>query len=31
MTGTATGNHLHFEILSSGVQVDPFAWLQTNT
>lgn len=31
MTGTATGNHLHFEILVNGVQVDPFAWLQTNT
>jgi murein DD-endopeptidase MepM/ murein hydrolase activator NlpD len=31
MTGAATGNHLHFEVLVSGVQVDPFAWLQTNT
>ena len=31
MTGAATGNHLHFEIHVNGVQVDPFAWLQTNT
>ena len=31
MTGTATGNHLHFEILVNQVQVDPFAWLQSNT
>jgi murein DD-endopeptidase MepM/ murein hydrolase activator NlpD len=31
MTGTATGNHLHFELHVDGVQVDPFAWLQTNT
>jgi murein DD-endopeptidase MepM/ murein hydrolase activator NlpD len=31
MTGTATGNHLHFEIHVNGVPVDPFAWLQTNT
>lgn len=31
MTGTATGNHLHFEIHVNGVQVDPFAWLQMNT
>ncbi len=31
MTGTATGNHLHFEIAVAGVTVDPFAWLQANT
>jgi murein DD-endopeptidase MepM/ murein hydrolase activator NlpD len=31
MTGTATGNHLHFEIHVNDVQVDPFAWLQLNT
>jgi murein DD-endopeptidase MepM/ murein hydrolase activator NlpD len=31
MTGAATGNHLHFELLVNTVQVDPFAWLQTNT
>jgi murein DD-endopeptidase MepM/ murein hydrolase activator NlpD len=31
MTGTATGNHLHFEIAISGAQVDPFAWLQAHT
>ena len=31
MTGTATGNHLHFEVHVNGVQVDPFAWLQANT
>lgn len=31
MTGTATGNHLHFEVHVNGTQVDPFAWLQTNT
>ncbi len=31
MTGTATGNHLHFEIHVNEVPVDPFAWLQTNT
>jgi murein DD-endopeptidase MepM/ murein hydrolase activator NlpD len=30
-TGTATGIHLHFELLVNGVQVDPFAWLQMNT
>lgn len=29
-TGTATGIHLHFELLVSGVQVDPFKWLQMN-
>jgi len=29
-TGTATGIHLHFELLVNGVQVDPFAWLQMN-
>jgi len=29
-TGTATGIHLHFEVLVDGVQVDPFAWLQAN-
>ncbi len=28
MTGTATGNHLHFEIKLDGVNVDPFAYLQ---
>jgi len=31
MTGAATGNHLHFEVLVDEVQVDPFAWLQANT
>jgi murein DD-endopeptidase MepM/ murein hydrolase activator NlpD len=31
MTGTATGNHLHFEITVDGANVDPFAWLQANT
>ncbi len=31
MTGTATGNHLHFEISVAGTTVDPFAWLQANT
>ncbi|HWM34169.1 MAG TPA: M23 family metallopeptidase [Pseudolysinimonas sp.] len=31
MTGTATGNHLHFEVHVNDAQVDPFAWLQTNT
>lgn len=30
-TGTATGNHLHFEVLVSGTQVDPFAWLKKHT
>jgi murein DD-endopeptidase MepM/ murein hydrolase activator NlpD len=30
MTGTATGIHLHFEVLIDGVQVDPFAWLKAN-
>ena len=29
-TGTATGIHLHFEVLLDGVQVDPFAWLKAN-
>lgn len=29
-TGTATGIHLHFELLLDGVQVDPFKWLQMN-
>jgi murein DD-endopeptidase MepM/ murein hydrolase activator NlpD len=29
-TGTATGIHLHFELLVDGVQVDPFQWLQMN-
>ncbi|HWM34168.1 MAG TPA: M23 family metallopeptidase [Pseudolysinimonas sp.] len=27
-TGTATGIHLHFEVLVDGVQVDPFKWLK---
>jgi len=30
-TGTATGIHMHFEVLVDGVQVDPFTWLQANT
>ncbi|MBX3196168.1 MAG: M23 family metallopeptidase [Microbacteriaceae bacterium] len=30
-TGTATGIHMHFEVLVDGVQVDPFTWLKTNT
>lgn len=29
-TGTATGIHLHFELLVDQVQVDPFKWLQMN-
>jgi murein DD-endopeptidase MepM/ murein hydrolase activator NlpD len=29
-TGTATANHLHFEIHLDGIPVDPFAWLQAN-
>lgn len=29
-TGTATGIHLHFEVLIDGVQVDPFMWLKAN-
>lgn len=29
-TGTATGIHLHFELLVDGVQVDPFKWLKAN-
>jgi murein DD-endopeptidase MepM/ murein hydrolase activator NlpD len=29
-TGTATGIHLHFEVLIDGVQVDPFLWLKAN-
>lgn len=29
-TGTAIGAHLHLEIVISGVQVDPYAWLKTN-
>lgn len=28
MTGTATGIHLHFELLVDGVQVDPYKWLK---
>lgn len=28
-TGTSTGNHLHFEIKLNGVNVDPFAYLQS--
>ncbi|CAN5518356.1 hypothetical protein BH09ACT4_BH09ACT4_11210 [soil metagenome] len=30
MTGTATGIHLHFEVMLDGVQVDPFRWLKAN-
>jgi murein DD-endopeptidase MepM/ murein hydrolase activator NlpD len=30
MTGTATGIHLHFELLVDGVQVDPYKWLKMN-
>jgi murein DD-endopeptidase MepM/ murein hydrolase activator NlpD len=29
-TGTATGNHLHFELKVNGSYVDPFAWLTAN-
>ena len=29
-TGTATGNHLHFELKVNAVYVDPFAWLTAN-
>jgi murein DD-endopeptidase MepM/ murein hydrolase activator NlpD len=29
-TGTATGIHLHFEVVVDGVQVDPFKWLKAN-
>ena len=29
-TGTATGIHLHFELLVDDVQVDPFKWLKAN-
>ncbi len=29
-TGTATGIHLHFELLLEDVQVDPFLWLKAN-
>lgn len=29
-TGTATGIHMHLEILVDRVQVDPFRWLQAN-
>jgi murein DD-endopeptidase MepM/ murein hydrolase activator NlpD len=29
-TGTATGIHLHFELLVDGVQVDPYKWLKMN-
>lgn len=29
-TGTATGIHLHLELLINHVQVDPFRWLQMN-
>ncbi|MFC0680398.1 M23 family metallopeptidase [Lysobacter korlensis] len=30
MTGSATGPHLHHEILVNGVNVDPYAWLSAN-
>ena len=30
MTGTATGNHLHFELHVNGSPVDPFAWLKAH-
>jgi len=30
-TGTSTGAHLHLEIHVNGAQVDPFAWLKSNT
>lgn len=30
MTGSATGPHLHHEIVVSGVNVDPYAWLSAN-
>jgi murein DD-endopeptidase MepM/ murein hydrolase activator NlpD len=30
MTGSATGPHLHLEILVDGVNVDPYAWLATH-
>jgi murein DD-endopeptidase MepM/ murein hydrolase activator NlpD len=30
MTGSATGPHLHHEILVNGVNVDPYAWLSTH-
>jgi murein DD-endopeptidase MepM/ murein hydrolase activator NlpD len=30
MTGSATGPHLHHEILVNGVNVDPYAWLAAN-
>lgn len=29
-TGTAIGAHLHFEIITSAGQIDPFEWLKTN-
>jgi murein DD-endopeptidase MepM/ murein hydrolase activator NlpD len=30
MTGSATGPHLHHEILVNGQNVDPYAWLSTH-
>lgn len=30
MTGSATANHLHFEVRVNGGIVDPYAWLQQN-
>jgi murein DD-endopeptidase MepM/ murein hydrolase activator NlpD len=30
MTGSATGPHLHHEILVNGVNVDPYVWLSAH-